>query len=49
MLPPTLYSLAVAAHGRAARIRVTGTLRRQGRRLILDEPGGLVIVDWVDE
>jgi len=40
MLPPEFCGLAEAAHSDAARIRVTGTLRRQGRRLILGEPGG---------
>lgn len=49
VLPPGLYGLAVEAHRNAARIRVTGTLRRQGRRLVLGEAGGLVLVDAVDE
>jgi hypothetical protein len=47
-LPPDLYQRAVEAHQHAARVRVTGTLVREGRRSSLRDVSGFTI-DAVDE
>jgi len=42
-LAPEVYRQAVDAHKHAARVRVTGTLVRTGRRLTLHDAGGFVV------
>jgi hypothetical protein len=43
-LPAELYAVATEAHRTAARIRVVGTLVKQGRRLTLRHPEGFVVL-----
>jgi hypothetical protein len=48
-LSPDVYQAAVEAHATGARVRVTGSLTRRGRKLILENPGGFVTLpegDW---
>ncbi|HAA57466.1 MAG TPA: hypothetical protein DCE42_22060 [Myxococcales bacterium] len=43
-LPPELYALALEAHKEDLSVRVTGTLVRRRRRLLLKNPGGFSII-----
>ncbi len=43
VLPPAMYQQAIDAHASGAIVRVSGTLGRQGRRFVLENPGGLTV------
>jgi len=43
-LSPEAYAQAILAHQTARRVRVTGTLIREGRRYVLRDPGGFGVV-----
>jgi hypothetical protein len=47
-LPSESYDLALEAHRKASRIRVVGTLAKQGRRLVLLQPEGLTELPETD-
>jgi hypothetical protein len=47
-LEPKQYAEAVEAHRAAKQVRITGTLEKRGRRFVLENPGGLVVVEGAD-
>jgi hypothetical protein len=48
-LSPEAYAQAIAAHQAARRVRVMGTLTREGRRYVLREPGGFGVVSNAED
>lgn len=48
-LSPEAYAQAIVAHQTARRVRVTGTLTREGRRYVLRDPGGFGIVSGAED
>lgn len=48
-LSPEAYAQAIAAHQAARRVRVTGTLTREGRRYVLRDPGGFGVVSNAED
>lgn len=48
-LSPEAYAQALHAHQTAQRVRVTGTLTREGRRYVLRDPGGFGLVSSAED
>lgn len=48
-LSPEAYAQAIDAHQAARRVRVTGTLVKEGRRYVLRDPGGFGVVSSTDD
>jgi hypothetical protein len=48
-LSPEAYAQAILAHQMARRVRVTGTLTREGRRYVLRDPGGFGVVSGSED
>jgi hypothetical protein len=48
-LSPEAYAQAIIAHQTARRVRVTGTLTREGRRYVLKDPGGFGVVSGTED
>lgn len=48
-LSPEAYAQALHAHQAARRVRVTGTLTREGRRYVLRDPGGFGVVSNAED
>ncbi len=48
-LSPDAYAQAIVAHQTARRVRVMGTLTREGRRYVLRDPGGFGIVPGAED
>lgn len=48
-LSPEAYAQAMLAHREARRVRVTGTLTKEGRRYVLRDPGGFGVISGTDD
>jgi hypothetical protein len=48
-LSPDAYAQAILAHQTARRVRVTGTLTREGRRYVLRDPGGFGVISSAED